>query len=153
MNSGKVRELYDAGDGRLLMVASDRMSAFDVVLDEPIPDKGRVLTAMTVHWLEELADLAPSHLVSADPAAFPAEAADIGAGLEWLAGRALLVRRADMLPLECIVRGYLAGSGWKEYARARARCTARRCRPAWRRRPGSPSPCSRPPPRPVRVTT
>ncbi|MGA2520441.1 MAG: phosphoribosylaminoimidazolesuccinocarboxamide synthase [Acidimicrobiales bacterium] len=118
VNSGKVRELYDAGDGRLLMVASDRMSAFDVVLDEPIPDKGRVLTAMTVHWLEELADLAPSHLVSADPTAFPAEAADIGAGLGWLAGRALLVRRADMLPLECIVRGYLAGSGWKEYTRS-----------------------------------
>jgi len=115
VHSGKVRELYDAGDGHLLMVASDRISAFDVVLDEPIPDKGRVLTAMTVHWLEDLADLAPSHLVSADPARFPAEAAD----LPDVAGRALLVRRADMLPLECIVRGYLAGSGWKEYTTSR----------------------------------
>jgi phosphoribosylaminoimidazole-succinocarboxamide synthase len=115
VHSGKVRELYDAGDGQLLMVASDRISAFDVVLDEPIPDKGRVLTAMTVHWLAELADLAPSHLVSADPARFPAGAAE----LPDVAGRALLVRRAEMLPLECIVRGYLAGSGWKEYTRSR----------------------------------
>ncbi|HTZ08908.1 MAG TPA: phosphoribosylaminoimidazolesuccinocarboxamide synthase [Acidimicrobiales bacterium] len=117
VHSGKVRELYDAGEGRLLMVASDRISAFDVVLAEPIPDKGRVLTAMTVHWLGELADLAPSHLVSADPADFPAGADDLGAaaGAGGLAGRALLVRRAEMLPLECIVRGYLAGSGWKEY--------------------------------------
>jgi len=117
VHSGKVRELYDAGEGRLLMVASDRISAFDVVLAEPIPDKGRVLTAMTVHWLGELADLAPSHLVSADPADFPAGAAELGerAGAGGLAGRALLVRRAQMLPLECIVRGYLAGSGWKEY--------------------------------------
>ena len=115
VHSGKVRELYDAGEGRLLMVASDRISAFDVVLAEPIPDKGRVLTAMTVHWLEALADLAPSHLVSADPADFPAGAGDLGD----LDGRALLVRKADMLPLECIVRGYLAGSGWKEYTRSR----------------------------------
>ncbi|HUY23172.1 MAG TPA: phosphoribosylaminoimidazolesuccinocarboxamide synthase [Acidimicrobiales bacterium] len=122
VHSGKVRELYDAGDGRLLMVASDRISAFDVVLAEPIPDKGRVLTAMTVHWLAELADLAPSHLVAADPAELPADAAELGgdAGMAGIAGRALLVRRADMLPLECIVRGYLAGSGWKEYSTSRS---------------------------------
>jgi phosphoribosylaminoimidazole-succinocarboxamide synthase len=120
VHSGKVRELYDAGDDRLLMVASDRISALDVVLDQPIPDKGRVLTAMTVHFLHELADLAPSHLVTADPAELPAEAAELGgaAGLEGIAGRAVLVRRADMLPMECIVRGYLAGSGWKEYSRS-----------------------------------
>ena len=100
-----------------LMVASDRISAFDVVLAEPIPDKGRVLTAMTVFWLDLLADLAPSHLVSADPAQLPADAAALGgdAGIDAIAGRALLVRRADMLPLECIVRGYLVGSGWDEY--------------------------------------
>jgi phosphoribosylaminoimidazole-succinocarboxamide synthase len=120
VHSGKVRELYDAGNGLLLMVASDRISAFDVVMAEPIPNKGRVLTAMTVHWLEHLADLAPSHLVSADPADFPSDAAQIGGskGIEDLAGRAMLVRRAEMLPLECIVRGYLTGSGWKEYEKA-----------------------------------
>ncbi len=118
VHSGKVRELYDAGEDRLLMVASDRLSAFDVVLDEPIPDKGRVLTAMTVHFLAELADLAPSHLITADPAELPKDAAELGgeAGLEGVAGRAVLVRRAEMLPIECIVRGYLAGSGWKEYS-------------------------------------
>jgi phosphoribosylaminoimidazole-succinocarboxamide synthase len=121
VHSGKVRELYDAGDGLLIMVASDRISAFDVVMAEPIPDKGRVLTAMTVHWLERLADLAPSHLVSADPSDFPPEAAEIGGskGMEAVAGRAMLVRRAQMLPLECIVRGYLTGSGWKEYQKSR----------------------------------
>ena len=117
LHSGKVRELYDAGDDLMVMVTSNRISAFDVVMAEPIPDKGRVLTAMTVHWLGELADLAPSHLVSADPADFPASASTLGgdAGIDAIAGRALLVRRAQMLPLECIVRGYLAGSGWKEY--------------------------------------
>jgi phosphoribosylaminoimidazole-succinocarboxamide synthase len=111
VHSGKVRELYAVGDDRLLMVASDRISAFDVVLAEPIPDKGRVLTAMTVHWLDALADLAPSHLVTADPALLPPGADELGD----IAGRAMLVRRAEMLPVECIVRGYLAGSGWKEY--------------------------------------
>ncbi|MDA8058095.1 MAG: phosphoribosylaminoimidazolesuccinocarboxamide synthase [Actinomycetota bacterium] len=115
LHSGKVRELYDAGHGRLLLVASDRISAFDVVMAEPIPDKGRVLTAMTFHWLGELADVAPNHLVSVDPSTFPFEAADLPGGLGALAGRAMLVRRADMLPIECIVRGYLAGSAAKEY--------------------------------------
>jgi phosphoribosylaminoimidazole-succinocarboxamide synthase len=117
VHAGKVRELYDAGPDRLLMVASDRISAFDVILDEPIPDKGRVLTAMTVYWLELLADVAPSHLVSVDPADLPAGADLLGgeAGRAGIAGRAMLVRRAQMLPLECIVRGYLVGSGWAEY--------------------------------------
>ena len=120
VHAGKVRELYDAGDDMFLMVASDRISAFDVVLAEPIPDKGRVLTAMTVHWLTLLADLAPSHMVSVDPDDLPAGAAALGgeAGLVGIAGRAMLVRRAEMLPLECIVRGYLVGSGWAEYERA-----------------------------------
>jgi phosphoribosylaminoimidazole-succinocarboxamide synthase len=123
VHAGKVRELYaapkdGAGDDLLVMVASNRISAFDVVLAEPIPDKGRVLTAMTIYWLELLADLAPSHLVSADPADLPDGAAAIGgdAGLAGIAGRAMLVRRAEMLPLECIVRGYLVGSGWAEYS-------------------------------------
>jgi len=115
IQSGKVRELYDAGDGRLLMVASDRISAFDVIMDEPIPDKGRVLTAMTAYWLDELIDLAPNHLISADTADFPDGAAAIPGGLDYLAGRSMLVHRAEMLDIECIVRGYLAGSAFKEY--------------------------------------
>jgi phosphoribosylaminoimidazole-succinocarboxamide synthase len=109
--SGKVRDIYDAGDDRLLMVASDRISAFDVIFAEPIPDKGRLLTAMTQFWAEELAGVAPTHLVSTDPADFPAGAADI----PGVAGRAMVVRRAEMVPLECIVRGYITGSAWKEY--------------------------------------
>ncbi|MEY2565480.1 MAG: phosphoribosylaminoimidazole-succinocarboxamide synthase [Actinomycetota bacterium] len=114
LHSGKVRDAYDAGDGRMLLVASDRMSAFDVVMAEPIPDKGRVLTAITDFWLREvIADVAPSHLISVDPAAFPADAGE----LNDLAGRAMLVHRAEMVPLECIVRGYLSGSAWKEYQR------------------------------------
>jgi len=117
ISSGKVRELYDAGDGLLLMVASDRISAFDVIMDEPIPDKGRVLTAMTAAWLEEVADLAPNHLISADTAEFPEGAAALPGGLDHLAGRSMLVRRAEMLEIECIVRGYLAGSAFKEYQR------------------------------------
>jgi len=116
VHSGKVRELYDAGDGLLLMVASDRISAYDVIFAEPIPDKGRVLTAMTAFWNDELADLAPGSIVTADPAdvvrRVPAAAA-LPAGWE---GRTLLVRRADMLPLECIVRGRLAGQAYDEYA-------------------------------------
>ncbi len=117
LHSGKVRDLYDAGGGRLLMVASDRISAFDVVMAEAIPDKGRVLTAMTVYWLEELADLAPNHLVSVDPAEYPPAAAGLPGGLDGLAGRSMLVERAEMLDIECIVRGYLAGSAFKEYER------------------------------------
>ncbi len=115
VQSGKVRELYDAGGDRLLMVASDRMSAFDVIMEEPIPEKGRVLTAMTVYWLGELADLAPNHLISADVADFPDGVEALPGGRSGLAGRALLVRRAEMLDIECIVRGYLAGSAFKEY--------------------------------------
>jgi phosphoribosylaminoimidazole-succinocarboxamide synthase len=112
VHSGKVRDIYDAGDGRLLMVATDRISAFDVVMTEPIPQKGRVLTAMSAFWFEHLADVAPSHLLSTDPADFPPDAQ-----LPELAGRSMLVRQAQMLPLECIVRGYLTGSAWKEYRR------------------------------------
>jgi phosphoribosylaminoimidazole-succinocarboxamide synthase len=113
--SGKVRDVYDAGDGLLLMVASDRISAFDWVFEQPIPDKGRVLTAMTDFWAGELAEIAPTHLVTVDPASFPRAAAD----LSDLEGRAMLVRRAQMLPIECIVRGYLTGSAWKEYVRSK----------------------------------
>jgi phosphoribosylaminoimidazole-succinocarboxamide synthase len=124
LRSGKVRELYDAGDGLLLMVASDRISAYDVVFDEPIPEKGRVLTATTAFWVEELADVAPGTVVSADPAEIARrvpQASTLSSALSsarWstIDGRAILVRRAEMLPIECIVRGYLAGQAYDEYA-------------------------------------
>ncbi len=110
VSSGKVRDIYALDDGNLLFVTSDRMSAFDVVMAEPIPDKGRVLTAITAFWLEHLAGVAKSHLVSLD--------APPGSGLDDLAGRTMVVRKADMLPIECIVRGYLSGSAWAEYRRS-----------------------------------
>jgi len=115
--SGKVREIYDAGDDRLLLVASDRISAFDVVLPTPIPDKGRVLTALSLHWFALTGDIVANHVISAKLEDFPEGARD-----PELAGRSLLVRRLEMLPLECVVRGYLAGSGWKEYGRSRSVC-------------------------------
>jgi phosphoribosylaminoimidazole-succinocarboxamide synthase len=105
--SGKVRDMYDAGDGNLLIVASDRMSAFDVVMAEKIPDKGRVLTAFSAFWFEHLADVVPNHLVATDVPDLPDE---------WV-GRVQLVKKAEMLPVECIVRGRLTGSAWKEYKR------------------------------------
>ncbi len=111
MYQGKVRDIYDAGEGLLLMVASDRISAFDWVFAQPVPDKGRVLTAMTDFWARRLAEVAPTHLVTVDPASFPVGAEEI----EDFVGRAMLVRKAEMLPIECIVRGYLTGSAWKEY--------------------------------------
>jgi phosphoribosylaminoimidazole-succinocarboxamide synthase len=117
LHSGKVRELYDAGDDRLLMVASDRVSAFDVIMAEPIRDKGRVLTAMTVFWCEEMADVAPGSLLAASPEEIAAALPDQTLPPEW-AGRALLVRRAEMLEIECIVRGYLAGQAHQEYERS-----------------------------------
>jgi phosphoribosylaminoimidazole-succinocarboxamide synthase len=120
VHRGKVRELFDAGDGLLVMVASDRISAYDVVFPQPIPEKGRVLTAMTAFWCDELSDLAPGTVVSADPAEIrrrvPAAAGLAGEGWSGIDGRALLVRRAQMLNIECIVRGWLAGQAWDEYA-------------------------------------
>lgn len=110
VHRGKVRDLYDVGGGQLLMVASDRLSAFDVVMAEPVPDKGRILTAMSTFWFEFLAGEAPNHLVSTDLASLPSEAQR-----PELAGRMMLVRRCEMLPIECIVRAHLAGSAWKEY--------------------------------------
>jgi phosphoribosylaminoimidazole-succinocarboxamide synthase len=115
--SGKVREIYDAGDDRLLLVASDRISAFDVILPTPIPDKGRVLTALSLHWFALTGDIVRNHVISARLADFPEGARD-----PELAGRSLLVERLEMLPLECVVRGYLVGSGWKDYGRTGAVC-------------------------------
>ena len=118
VQSGKVRELYDAGEGRLLMVASDRVSAFDVVMAEPISQKGRVLTAMTSFWCDEVSDVVPGTQLAVDPEAIRDELGGTALPAEW-AGRATLVRRADMLPIECIVRGYLAGQAYEEYERSR----------------------------------
>ncbi len=115
--SGKVREMYGFGD-RLLMVASDRISAFDVVLPTPIPDKGRVLNGLTLHWFELTNHIVPHHLITADVRQYPAEARTA----PDLAGRSMLVKRLRMLPVECVVRGYLAGSGWKDYRRTGAVC-------------------------------
>jgi phosphoribosylaminoimidazole-succinocarboxamide synthase len=108
--SGKVRDMYDAGEGRLLLVTSDRISAFDVVMAEPITNKGRVLTAMSAFWFDHFADVVGSHLISTDLADLPAGAQD-----PELAGRVMLCREAEMLSIECIVRGYITGSAWKEY--------------------------------------
>ena len=108
--SGKVRDIYAVGDDRLAMVTSDRISAFHVVMAQPIPDKGRVLTAMTAFWSGQLASVAPSHLLSTDLADLPEDLQEPG----W-EGRVMLCHRAEMLSIECIVRGYLTGSAWKEY--------------------------------------
>jgi phosphoribosylaminoimidazole-succinocarboxamide synthase len=105
---GKVREMYDLGD-ELLMVASDRISAYDVIMPNPIPDKGRVLTQMSLFWFEQTAAICPNHFLSED---VPAEAE----------GRAVRVRRLEMYPVECVVRGYLSGSGWREYRESGAVC-------------------------------
>jgi phosphoribosylaminoimidazole-succinocarboxamide synthase len=115
--SGKVRELYDAGDDRLLMVASDRVSAFDVIMAEPIRHKGRVLTAMTCFWSDEMSDVVPGTLLAVDPGDIAAALPGVEVPAEW-AGRAVLVRRAEMLQLECIVRGYLAGQAHEEYVKS-----------------------------------
>ena len=111
--SGKVRDLYEVGTDHLLMVASDRLSAFDVVMNEAIPQKGRVLTAMTNYWVHEL-DSVPTALVNCDPVAIDELVPGFVSQRSWH-GRTMLVRRADMLPLECIVRGRLAGQAYDEY--------------------------------------
>ena len=110
---GKVRDIYDVGGGRILIVASDRISAFDVVMTEPIADKGRVLTAMTAFWFDQLSDVVSGHLLTTDLEDLP-EVFD-GAPPTEIVGRSMVCRRAEMLPLECIVRGHITGSAWKEY--------------------------------------
>jgi phosphoribosylaminoimidazole-succinocarboxamide synthase len=120
VRSGKVRDIFALDDARLLLVASDRISAFDVVLPTAIPDKGRVLTGISRYWFAQTsaAGIMPNHLLSTDVATLPAE---YGAAAE-LRGRSMICRRADVLPVELIVRGYLAGSGWKDYGRTGAVC-------------------------------
>jgi phosphoribosylaminoimidazole-succinocarboxamide synthase len=109
LNRGKVRDLYEVGD-RLLIVATDRLSAFDVVLPTPIPDKGRVLTQLSLFWFDLLRDVLPNHVITSTD--FPPELDAYRAQLE---GRSMLCRRTKPLPIECVVRGYLSGSGWKDY--------------------------------------
>ena len=108
---GKVRDIYDAGEN-LLMVATDRISAFDFILPDEIPFKGEVLNRTSAFWFDKFADIVPNHLVSIDPADFPEEFAEYR---DYLAGRAMLVKKAQTIPIECIVRGYLTGSGKKTY--------------------------------------
>lgn len=110
---GKVRDVYTAGDF-LVIVATDRLSAFDYVLPTPIPDKGKVLTQMTLFWLDLLGDFVPNHFVTADVAKYPAQ---FHAFRDQLEGRSMLVRRAKMIDVECVARGYVSGSGWKDYKR------------------------------------
>ncbi len=114
---GKVRDIYEAGDD-LLLVASDRISAFDVVLGDPIPDKGRVLTGLSLFWFDQTKDLAPNHLLTADPDRLP-EPFDADPDLR---GRVMLVTRAQVIPVECVARGYLSGSGWKQYQQEQNVC-------------------------------
>jgi phosphoribosylaminoimidazole-succinocarboxamide synthase len=118
---GKVRDVYDLGD-RLLIVATDRISAFDYVLASGIPDKGRVLTQLSAFWFKELGDVTEHHLESVDPADFPPAAR---AHAELLAGRSMLVKKTNPIPIECVARGYLSGSGWKEYQQSGAVCGIR----------------------------
>lgn len=115
---GKVRDIYDAGES-LLMVASDRISAFDVVFPEAVPYKGQVLTGLSLYWFEALREVAGNHFISADVADLPSQFAPYA---DYLRGRFMLVKKASVFPVECIVRGYLAGSAWNEYARTGSAC-------------------------------
>jgi phosphoribosylaminoimidazole-succinocarboxamide synthase len=115
---GKVRDIYEAGEDALLLVASDRISAFDVVLPTPIPDKGRVLTGLSLFWFDRTSDIVPNHVLTADLRKFP----DAFAGDAELSGRAMLVKRAQVVPVECVARGYLSGSGWKQYQQEQNVC-------------------------------
>lgn len=117
-SQGKVRDLYDLGD-KLLIVASDRISAFDYILEDEIPYKGEVLTRISLFWFDLLKDVIPNHLISSDVADLPEEFQPYK---DWLAGRFMLVHKAEMFPVECIVRGYLAGSGLKEYEKSGMVC-------------------------------
>ncbi len=110
--SGKVRDIYTAGDSALLFIATDRISAFDCILGSGIPDKGRILTQLSLFWFNHLAEIVPNHLISTSIGDLPANFQPFG---KQLAGRSMLVKKARMFPVECVVRGYLSGSGWKDY--------------------------------------
>ena len=144
---GKVRDIYDLGE-RLLLVASDRISAFDVVMPTPIPDKGRLLNGLSLFWFERLAGIVPNHIVTTDLAELPLEDGEAA----WLAGRAVIVRKARVLPVEAIARGYIAGSGWRTTRRAGG-SPASPCPRACARPTACPSRSSRPRPRPTWAST
>src|SRR2546425_13314802 len=118
LRRGKVRELYEVGEDSLLLVASDRVSAFDVVMGEAVPHKGAVLTQLSAFWFRRLAEVIPNHLLTADADAIVERVPLLEGERELLVGRAMLVRRATPIPFECVVRGYLAGSAWAEYRQA-----------------------------------
>jgi phosphoribosylaminoimidazole-succinocarboxamide synthase len=118
LRRGKVREVYQVDEERLLLVASDRISAFDIVLDQPVPDKGAVLTQVSAFWFGTLAAAQPHHCLAADADAIVGEVPALGPHRATLAGRAMLCRRTTPVPFECVVRGYLSGSAWKEYRRS-----------------------------------
>ena len=115
---GKVRDIYDLGD-RLLIVATDRISAFDVVMPNPIPDKGKILTQLSAFWFDMTQEIVPNHIISTEVKAFPEECRPYR---DVLQGRSMLVVKTDVLPIECVVRGYLSGSGWEEYRKTREVC-------------------------------
>ena len=119
LRRGKVRDVYEVDDERLLIVATDRISAFDCVLPAPIPRKGQTLTALSRFWFDKLAHIVPHHLLETEVDAMPAPVRDYA---DTLRGRTMLVRRTEVFPVECVVRGYLAGSGWKDYQHAGAVC-------------------------------
>ncbi|MBI4501138.1 MAG: phosphoribosylaminoimidazolesuccinocarboxamide synthase [Gemmatimonadetes bacterium] len=118
IRQGKVREVYSVDDGHVLLVASDRVSAFDVVMNEPVPRKGVVLTQMSAYWFGILRDKVPSHFVTADADAIVRRVPALAAHRELIAGRSMLCRRATPIPFECVVRGYLSGSAWLEYRKS-----------------------------------
>ena len=122
VNSGKVREIYDAGDGNLLLVTSDRLSAFDVIMDDPIPGKGKVLNKMSLFWFDHFKDRVPNAVVESDPTKMACLKDATPEAIEALKGRCVLMRKAEVLPVECIVRGYIIGSGWKDYQRTGSVC-------------------------------
>ena len=115
---GKVRDIYDMGDA-LLMVASDRISAFDVVMPQLIPDKGKILNLISMHWFDIMSELIPNHVIASDVASFPQKCQPHA---ELLADRSMLVKKAEPLPIECVVRGYISGSGWKSYQKSQSVC-------------------------------
>jgi phosphoribosylaminoimidazole-succinocarboxamide synthase len=117
LHRGKVRDLYAVGDDKLLVIQSDRLSAFDVVLPTPVPGKGRVLTALSYFWFEKLKGVIPNHLTGIEP-----ESVVAPAERDQVAGRAMVVRRLKPLPIEAIARGYIIGSGWKDYQKTGAIC-------------------------------
>lgn len=119
LSRGKVRDIYDIDEQTLLIVTTDRMSAFDVIMDRPIPYKGVILNQITLFWMEKFRDIIPNHLVESDVERFPPALAPWKDELE---GRAVIVRKAKPLPVECIVRGYISGSGWKDYQKTGTLC-------------------------------